>query len=402
MLPIRINLSKDFFNEEERCNYLITAQTKRLWAVLLDLLCEFDRVCKKNRIKYSLDSGTLLGAIRHKGFIPWDNDIDVIMLRSEYEKLCKIAPNEFTHPYFWQTNDTDPGSARRHAQLRNSSTTDILKDEMKDGHPLCYFNQGVFMDIFILDEIPDDSNLQKKLCQDLAFHISILCELKHLLYTNNSAPWICEALTHECRRYDFIASQYKGKGFHRVANITLIPIRKDSTLFPKELFRDLTECEFEGFRFPCPKDSETILTGYYGNWHEFVVNGGDHGDLFVDIEKPYTEYITSESQHIHTCPKNEIHPLALIFQQRNMAWKECDAIRKDNQVLEAKCKDSQKEIEQLQNKINHIKEDLEKTSGILDDYMEKYQKAKIEKKSIMDSIYWKITKPIRFICRAKF
>ena len=78
-LPIEISFDDTFFREEERCGYKVTKESKQLWAVLLDLMVKFDNVCRTNHIRYSIDSGTLLGAVRHKGFIPWDNDIDVIM-----------------------------------------------------------------------------------------------------------------------------------------------------------------------------------------------------------------------------------------------------------------------------------------------------------------------------------
>ena len=89
-----------------------------VWAVQMDLLKELIRVCEKYNITYYGDSGTLLGAIRHKGYIPWDDDIDVVMTRSEYNRLLEVAEKEFTHPYFFQTRETDYGYERPFARLQ--------------------------------------------------------------------------------------------------------------------------------------------------------------------------------------------------------------------------------------------------------------------------------------------
>ena len=78
--------------------------------VELDLLAEFDRVCRKHGLTYFVDSGTLLGAVRHKGFIPWDDDIDLIMQREDYERLVQIAAQEFQHPYFFSDSLFRPGA----------------------------------------------------------------------------------------------------------------------------------------------------------------------------------------------------------------------------------------------------------------------------------------------------
>ena len=132
--------------------YEVSADIKQLWAAELERLDEIERVCKKYDITYFADWGTLLGAVRHKGFIPWDDDIDIMMLRDQYDLLCSHA-DEFEEPYFFQTFDTDEGYFRGHAQLRNSNTTGVLVDEVKKNVP---FNQGIFIDIFPYDNVPDD------------------------------------------------------------------------------------------------------------------------------------------------------------------------------------------------------------------------------------------------------
>ena len=125
MIPLKIELPEGFLDEEVRCGYTVTKQMKEVWAVELDLAVQLLDVCKRHNIQVFAEAGTLLGAARHKGFIPWDDDMDFCMMRSEYDKFCKIAPAEFKEPYFFQTGYTEPECMRGHAQLRNSMTTGI-------------------------------------------------------------------------------------------------------------------------------------------------------------------------------------------------------------------------------------------------------------------------------------
>ena len=79
----------EFYKEEIRCGYTVDEKTKRVWAVQLEMLDEVERICKANGLKYFADSGTLIGAIRHEGYIPWDDDIDLVMLREDYDKFVQ-------------------------------------------------------------------------------------------------------------------------------------------------------------------------------------------------------------------------------------------------------------------------------------------------------------------------
>ena len=192
MVNLKIQLPDGFFNEEVRCEYTVTRQRKEVWAVELDLLREFSRVCNKYNLKYCADGGTLLGAIRHHGFIPWDDDLDIAMLRSDFEKLNEVAPIEFKKPYFWQTEETDKGSARGHAQLRNSATTSIIKTEYERQRNN-NFNQGIFIDIFPFDTVIDD---QKKLAEQDLNRLKLFEKYREILDSVDYfyfKPWVDEA-----------------------------------------------------------------------------------------------------------------------------------------------------------------------------------------------------------------
>lgn len=92
---------KDLYKDEIRCNFLVTSARKKIWQVDMYLLREVDRICRKHDITYFADYGTLLGAVRHKGFIPWDDDIDLVMLRPDYEKFKLVAQHELDAPIFF-------------------------------------------------------------------------------------------------------------------------------------------------------------------------------------------------------------------------------------------------------------------------------------------------------------
>ena len=138
-------ITEDFLKEEFINDFLVTTARKKLWAVILDLIVEFDRVCKQHGFKYYLFYGALLGAVRHHGFIPWDDDFDVAMPREDYDRFIKLS-SDFREPYFLQTPYTDPESCYSYAKIRNSNTTglsELFKYQK--------FNHGIWMTVFPLD-----------------------------------------------------------------------------------------------------------------------------------------------------------------------------------------------------------------------------------------------------------
>lgn len=124
-------------------------QFRKMQLIELDMLVELDRVCRENDIPYRITGGTLLGAVRHKGFIPWDDDADVNMLREDYERFKKIA-NQLNPEICWfQDHDTDPDYRWGYAKLRRTGTKYV---RVGQEHMKC--KTGIFIDVFPLDNVP--------------------------------------------------------------------------------------------------------------------------------------------------------------------------------------------------------------------------------------------------------
>src|SRR5699024_6110897 len=122
--------------------------------IQLEILKEFDRFCKEHNIKYQLYAGTLLGAIRHKGFIPWDDDIDIAMTRDQYERfLEKYINNE---RYFLQNFQTDYNYFRQFSRLRKNNT--VFRQEQYSNLDI---HHGIFIDIFPLDNVEETYDKEK-------------------------------------------------------------------------------------------------------------------------------------------------------------------------------------------------------------------------------------------------
>lgn len=120
-----------------------------LQMVCLEILKEIDRVCEKHKILYWLEGGSMLGAVRHHGFIPWDDDLDIAMFRDDYNRFLKIAPQELKTDYFLQTEETDPDYPLFFAKVRKNNT--YINEEKLE---LFQIHKGIFVDIFPVDRMP--------------------------------------------------------------------------------------------------------------------------------------------------------------------------------------------------------------------------------------------------------
>lgn len=306
-LPIKLALPENFLNKEIRCGYEVSEKLKKIWAVELDLLAEFDRVCVKHGIKYQVFAGTLLGAVRHKGFIPWDDDVDVCLLRSEYEKLLSVL-HEFKHPYFFQTPYNDTVYFSTHARFRNSETTGVVKGQESSG-----YNNGIYIDVFVLDTFVERPLVYK--IQKVWIRI-----LTTILVAKTNSDYISESILKRILRRlvkylfyfvpylailrfrDWVVSFFNSKSANERSRVSLVThvnwFTEKYWLLRNEMLKS-ERYKFENIQVYGPSDFDSVLKRPYGDYMQFppVEERGKwhEGIIHFEPEIPYKEYLSRKN-----------------------------------------------------------------------------------------------------------
>lgn len=238
----------------------------KLHNVLLELLCEFDRICKKHNIQYFLDSGTALGAIRHGGFIPWDDDLDVGMMRDDYNKFLKVAFSEVGEKYVVLTKEVDPAYNKYHAKLVRKNT--IYPEPTNKN----YKYRGISIDIFPFDKISNDLEKRRNdfkidlfykrvigLKKSKKNRTSILKISLHYLLKFLPMSLLEKRLYNLWTQHNDTESSYVTCYLYRM-------LLKRSIVFPKSLFLPVKQINFEGGEYPIMKNYEEYLSLMYGDY----------------------------------------------------------------------------------------------------------------------------------------
>ena len=232
----------------------------------LQILDEFVRVCKKHNLKYFLYGGTLLGAVRHKGFIPWDDDIDIIMPREDYDRFGEIAEKELGKEYFYQTNITDKKFILLFAKIRLNNT--YVREPKFDGVDI---HQGIYIDILPLDLFPEKSDIKQKIMLEKFNVLNCACQtgkclsnhfLSRLLY-----KWYMLFPNYhlQMKRDKFIKNACKNPNTKLVCSFGshYRPLKK--RVMKKEWFVDSgLEMDFEGRKYTVPAGWEEYLKHLFG------------------------------------------------------------------------------------------------------------------------------------------
>lgn len=245
--------------------------------VELEILIEFDRICRKMNIPYQLCAGTLLGAVRHKGFIPWDDDVDVCMRRCDYDRFLQCCPQELNDKYFLQTCFTDPTCVVQFAKIRKNGTAyeNALDASAK-------YHTGIWIDIFPMDNVNPNSLAGKYQRLQVMFYYAFVtssirervthCKGLHKRLIRSTfynilkivpKARIDKKLDEVYRKFNNEDTEYLGIFTNGVGKNYWIDIQ------PSDGFYDLIELDFCGRKFMAPKNYDEILKNAYGDYMSY-------------------------------------------------------------------------------------------------------------------------------------
>lgn len=222
---------------------------------MLEILIEVDKICKKHNISYWLDGGTLLGAVRHGGFIPWDDDLDIAILRKDYEKLRKILPKELPEQFVFEDWKNNKNFSMKHAKVRDKNS--YFEDpSWKEKDCL----QGIYIDIF-----PKEKVISHKWRKKIDYFYGRVFRRLHGFNDSKVEffiacliwiPSYCAASISQMFS-NLFGKDNLGQPF---GGIAMYHICKKSTIFP------LKNILFESMTFPAPNNEHQYLTYQYGNY----------------------------------------------------------------------------------------------------------------------------------------
>lgn len=281
---------------ETRNGHFISTEMKKVWAVEMQLLKKLLEVCEKHHLHIWAEGGTLLGAVRHHGYIPWDDDIDMAMLREDYDKLQAIAKDEFKAPYFFQSGYTDQ-FPNGFSKLRMDGTAAIIPYEIHQS-----FHQGIFIDIFCYDAVPDDKTIfeeQKRMAEEKIKLLKIYCD-PYWSFTDFRHNWkVIKAkwtvgrrgFSHYFKEFDDLYRKHRISDNKNVSFISFY-YELERYLRDKHWYDETIYLPFEDIQMPVPKDYDKILSLQYGDYMKPVKAPTMHGGFeILDTEHSYLDLL---------------------------------------------------------------------------------------------------------------
>lgn len=278
---------RNFFEDEIRCGFLVPTILKRGWAAGMVVLSDIDKICRENNISYFVEWGTLLGTIRHNGFIPWDDDIDIAMTRPNYEKFLRIAPKLLPNNYIIHNIYSDDMFTPTLSCVLNSDKV-CLEEEFLAKYQGCPAPIGV--DIVVHDYFPRNKEDQEQLFEALNFIVSLRAQYNDLndqekkeqiklvrdvlgVKIDMSSK---ESVTKQLGLLiENICKMYSHKDSDEYVNMIYYE-RSHKCHFPKGWIDNVEYHAFENIEVPVPVEYDQYLQLLFGDYHKWVKNSSAH------------------------------------------------------------------------------------------------------------------------------
>ena len=301
---------KNLTEDEIRCNFFVPADLKRMWNTQIGLIKEVQRICEKYNLRFFAGYGTLLGAVRHQGYIPWDNDVDLMMFRDDYEKFKVVAPTEFHYPYYcdiyYENEYVDYGfdwhfPSLPFIKIRDERTTLQCKDKV--------IREAIAIDIFALDSFPpfedQSKNLKHRALYELAFAACWQSILKQMLETHNESEFFLgkefleKIMQLPYKNRSLVLEEEFTKFYHQSKHVSVIysMVTPNVPIYERAWFDETIYLPFEEVSVPAPKEFEKVLAAYYGaDWNIPKIYGAYSSVFSVDI--PYKVFHSEKNYRI--------------------------------------------------------------------------------------------------------
>ncbi len=313
-MSVHFEFNEDYFRDEVKDDFAVPVLMKRCWAAQMKVLEEFDRICEAHGLRWFAYVGTLLGAVRHKGFVPWDDDVDIAMMRGDYEKFLSVAPLELPEGYL--IINYDEGDHEYDCLTRLNNSRSVIFNEKK-AEEFYYFPYPAGLDIYPLDYVVGDPE-ERKAHRDLHYRIFQATELCRKLLRgsgplsdkdgNHLEPAELLAEISMMTGYEFDLN----KDIVRQLNILLdltdsvnteeeseyignmghLTFEGERMIFPKACFDTVLRVPFETGYVNIPAGYETILKGNYGRNYMIPRKASPHDyPYYGQHQKVVREYL---------------------------------------------------------------------------------------------------------------
>lgn len=245
---------------------------RKIQMIQLEMLIEVDRICRKCGIHYNIIAGTLLGAVRHGGYIPWDDDADIAMLRPEYEEFRKACKTELDRKRFYFQDDRNTRGYRwGYGKIRRKNT--IFLREYQEHMP---YEQGIFIDVFPLDNVPDCylirsiQNLEC-FCVRKILWVKVGKVAEKNFWKRQVFKLLDKIPEDKIRQYYHFMIYRTNQKQTRMVRILLFPTPNSEYGYYRCWYENSQDMSFEGNIFQGIKDYDSYLSFKYGNYMELPV-----------------------------------------------------------------------------------------------------------------------------------